>query len=86
MTNKDMHPPSSGIDEALWAAYRRDDKAAVMDYLFRRTLVGIGRSRSFPQLVIKSSSKKGRAARRAHGRSMLITGSARYIPLRSRLN
>ena len=72
--------------EALWAAYRRDDKAAVMAYLFRRSLIGIGRSRSLPQLVIKSSSKKGRAARRAHGGPMLITGSARQIPLRSRLN
>jgi hypothetical protein len=58
MTKTDMHLPSSGSDEALWAAYRRDDKAAVMDYLFRRSLVGIARSRSFPELVIKSSLKK----------------------------
>jgi hypothetical protein len=86
MTNKDMHPPSSGVDEALWAAYRRDDKAAVMDYLFGRSLVGIDRSRSFPQLVIKGSSKKGRAPRRAHGGPMRINGGARQIPLRSRLN
>jgi hypothetical protein len=86
MTNKNMHPPSSAIDEALWAAYRRDDKAAVMDYLFRRSVVGIARSRSFPQLMIKNSSKKGRAARRAHGEPMLIDDGARQIPLRFTLN
>jgi hypothetical protein len=71
MTNKSIQPPSSAIDEALWAAYRRDDKAAVMDYLFRRSLVGIGRSRSFPQLVMNGSSKKGRVASRGHGDPML---------------
>jgi hypothetical protein len=70
MTNKSQ-PPSSAIDEALWAAFRRDDKAAVMDYLFRRSLVGIGRSRSFPQLVMNGSSKKGRVASRGHGDPML---------------
>jgi hypothetical protein len=86
MTNKNMDPPSSAIDEALWAAYRRDDKAAVMDYLFRRSVVEIARSRSFPQLMIKNSSKKGRAARRAHGEPMLIDDGARQIPLRSTLN
>jgi hypothetical protein len=86
MTNKNMHPLGSAIDEALWAAYRRDDKAAVMDNLFRRSLVGIGGSRSFPQLVIKDSSKKGRAARRAHGEPMLINHGAHQIPLRSTLN
>jgi hypothetical protein len=86
MTNKDMHPPSSGTDEALWAAYRRDDKAAVTDYLLRRSLVGIGQSRSFPQLVIPSSSKKGRSARRAHGEPKLINDGARQIPLRAGLN
>jgi len=62
MTNKSIHPLSSAIDEAIWAAYRRDDKVAVMDYLFHRSLVGIGRSRSFPQLVIKSGSKTDRGA------------------------
>jgi len=66
MTNKNINPLSGAIDEALWAAYRRDDRAAVMDYLFRRSLIGIGRSRSFSQLVIKGSSEKDRAARRAH--------------------
>ena len=80
MTNKNVHPLSGAIGEALWAAYRRDDKAAVMDYLFRRSLVGIGCSRSFSRLVIKGSSKKDRAARRAHLESMLINGRARQIP------
>jgi hypothetical protein len=77
MINKNVRPPVSAIDEALWAAYRRDDKAAVMDYLFRRSLVGIARSRSFPQLVIKSSSKRGRAARHAYGAPMLMNDGAR---------
>jgi len=76
---------SNEIDEALWAAYRRDDKTAVMDYLFRRSLVGIGHSRSFPHLVIKSSPKKGRATRRAYAGSMRMNG-AHQIPLRSRLD
>jgi len=71
MTNKSIQPPSSAIDEALWAAYRRDDKAAVMDYLFRRSLVRIGRSRSFPQLVMNGSPKKGRVASRGHGDPIL---------------
>jgi hypothetical protein len=53
-----MHPPGRAIDEALWAAYRRDDKAAVMNYLFRRSLAGIGWSRSFSHLVLKGVSKK----------------------------
>jgi hypothetical protein len=77
MTNKNINPLSGKIDEALWAAYRRDDKAAVMDYLFRLSLVGIGCSRSFSQLVIKGSSEKDRAARRAHLGPMLINGRAR---------
>jgi len=70
MTNLDMRLSSSGTDEVLWDAYRRNDKAAVMDYLFRRSLVGIGRSRSFPQVVVQTSLKKYRSARRAHGGSM----------------
>jgi len=57
MTNKSQ-PPSSAIDEALWAAFRRDDKAAVMDYLFRRSLVGIDCSRSFSPLLMKGRSKE----------------------------
>ena len=52
-----MHPPGRAIDEALWAAYRRDDKAAVMDYLFR-SLAGINWSRSFSGLLTKGGSKK----------------------------
>jgi len=86
MTKTNMHPPGGAIDEALWAAYRRDDKAAVMDYLFRRSLVGIGCSRSFSQLVIKDSSENGRAARRAHVEPMLINDGARRMSLRSTLN
>jgi len=70
------------IDEALWAAYRRHDKAAVMDYLFRRSLVGSGRSRSFPQLVIK----KGRAASRAPGEHTRINRGTPRLALRLRLN
>jgi len=73
MTNNSIHPLGSAIDEAIWAAYRRDDKVAVMDYLFRRTLVGIGRSRSFPQLVVKTSSKTDRTAG-VHRRSVRING------------
>jgi len=87
MTNKNMHPPSSDTDEALWDAYRRDDKAAVTDYLFRRNLVGIGRSRSLGGLAMQSSSKKVRAVRRAHGGPTLINDPARQIPaLRTNLN
>ena len=59
-----MHPPGSATDEALWAAYRRDDKAAVMDYLFRG-LAGIGWSRSFSHLLTKGGSKKV-ALRKSH--------------------
>jgi hypothetical protein len=86
MTNIDMLCQAVGTDAALWAAYRRDDKAAVTDYLFRRSLVGIGHSRWFPELVIESSLKKGHAARGAHGKPMLTNGGARQIPLQSRLN
>jgi len=82
MTNNSIHPLNSAIDEAIWAAYRRHDKVAVMDYLFRRSLVGIGRLRSFPQLVIKRSLKTDRAAVSAHRRSVRING---HGPLRSRI-
>ena len=74
MTNNIMNPLSSTIDEAIWAAYRRDDKVAVLDYLFRRSLVGISRSRSFPQLVIKRNSTTYRAEAGAHRRSVRING------------
>jgi hypothetical protein len=83
MIDKNMHPPGSSIDEALWSAYRRDDKAAVMDCLFRRSLVGIGCSRSLSELLISGSSKKDRAKRRAHSQSMRIDDGVRQIPLRT---
>jgi hypothetical protein len=35
MTAKTLHLPHDEIDEALWAAYRREDKTAVMGHLFR---------------------------------------------------
>jgi len=85
MTNKNMYAPMNAIDEALWAAYRRDDKATVMDYLFRRRLDGIGCSRSFHPLAVRDSSKKDRDARRAHAEWMLINDGARQ-PLRPMLN
>ena len=86
MTNMNIHPPGGAIDEALWAAYRRDDKAAVMDYLFRRSLVGIDCSPSFPELVIKKSSQKSRAASGTHGEPMVINRGAHQLPLGSTLN
>jgi len=86
MTNTNMHLPSSPIEEALWAAYRRDDKAAVMDYLFRRSLVGIRCSGSFSRLMIKSRSKINLAARRANSGAVLINGGLSRIPLRSTVN
>jgi hypothetical protein len=81
-----IHPPSGAIDEALWAAYRRDDKAAVMDYLFRRSLVGIDCSPSFPGLVTKKSSQKNCAASGMHGEPMVIKRGAHRLPLGSTLN
>jgi len=56
MTNKNVHPQSGAIDEALLAAYRREDKGAVMDYL----LAGVRGSllvAIVPQLVIKGVQK-----------------------------
>jgi hypothetical protein len=76
MTNKNMNLPNGEIDEALWSAYRRDDKAAVTDYLFRRTLVGISRSTSLPQLLINRLPE-----RRSCG-LMQTNGVARRISLR----
>jgi len=86
MTNTNIHPPSGAIDEALWAAYHRDDKAAVMDYLFRRSLVGIDCSRSFRQRVIKKSSQKSCAASGMHGERVVINRGAHQLPLGSVLN
>jgi len=43
------------IDEALWAAYRRDDKAAVTERLFRRSLDRVTRLQPpDPSLFTKS--------------------------------
>jgi hypothetical protein len=81
MIDKNVRPPNSSIDEALWYAYRRHDKAAVMDCLFRRSLAGIGCSRSFSELLISGSSKKDRAERRAHSESMRIGDGIRQIRL-----
>jgi hypothetical protein len=86
MRNLHIHTSSSASDEALWNAYRRHDKAAVMDYLFRRGLVGTGPSRLFPQLAIKSSSKRDRHPRSGHGGPRLIDEGAHQIPLGSALN
>jgi hypothetical protein len=82
MLDKNSYPPGTAIEEALWSAYRRDDKAAVMDYLFRGSLVGMGCPRSFPQLVIKDSVRKKVAPRNrlaANGcRSMTVRARFRY--------
>jgi hypothetical protein len=86
MTNKNIHPSSGAIDEALWAAYRRDDKAAVMEYLFRRSLVGTRCSRSFLRSLIKDSSQRSHGARGTHREPMLINDGARQIPLGFALN
>jgi hypothetical protein len=86
MIDKNIDQPGTAIDEALWTAYRRDDKAAVMDYLFHRNRVGINYSRLFPQLMIQGDVKKGRAAKRPRSERMPINGGARQISLRSALN
>lgn len=64
MITKTLHLPHDGIDEALWAAYQREDKAAVMSHLFRRILVRISRSTSFPQIVINTGPTNGFAVNR----------------------
>jgi hypothetical protein len=64
MTPKTLHLPHEGIDEALWAAYRREDKAGVMHQLFRRILVRISGSTSFPQIVIGAGPTRGFAVNR----------------------
>ena len=79
MTDKNIPLLNSETDEALWSAYRREDKAAVMDYLFRRSLVGISRSTSFAHLLIKTNSKSGLATERAHCEPMQISGGARQV-------
>ena len=62
MTYQNIHSSACADDEALWAAYRRDDKAVVMDYLFRRNLVG---------------SEKSPAAECANGELVLINRGPR---------
>lgn len=81
MIDKNMQPPGSSIDEVLWSAYRRNDKAAVMDCLFRRSLVGISCSRPFSELLISGSSKRDRAEGRAHSECVRIDDGVRQIPL-----
>jgi hypothetical protein len=86
MIDKKTNPPGAAIDEALWTAYRCDDKAAVTDYLFRRSLVGTGCPRSFPHPAIKDRVKEGHAAKRARSERMPINDGARQISSRSALN
>jgi hypothetical protein len=64
MITKTLHLPHDGIDEALWAAYRSEDKSAVMGHLFRRILVRISRSTSFPQIVVRGGPARGSAVNR----------------------
>ena len=80
MSTKTLHLPHDGIDEALWAAYRRKDKAAVMGHLFRRILVRISRSTSFPQIVINTGPKNGFAVNRVRREPMRISGALSKIP------
>jgi hypothetical protein len=84
MSTKTLHLPHDGIDEALWTAYRREDKAAVMGHLFRRIPLRISRSTSFPQIVINTGPTNGFAVNRVHREPMRINGAlsktaARYI-------
>jgi hypothetical protein len=84
MTKKNMHSSNSALDEALWAAYRRQDKAAVMDCLFGKRLVAMGCSRSFFLAAAKGSTNKARGATRPQ--PILINGGARQMWLQSSLN
>jgi len=81
MIDKNMQQPGSSIDEVLWSAYRRNDKAAVMDCLFRRSLVAISCTRPFSELLISGSSKKNRAVRRGHSEFVRIDDGVRQVPL-----
>ena len=75
MINKGIDPPGSAIDEALWAAYRRDDKTAVMDYLFGRVWSGKV-LRDLSPASGQRPLKKSFVSRRANGGPVLInTGS-----------
>ena len=73
MTTNTLHSPDDGVDEALWAAYRREDKAAVMGHLFPGILVRVSRSTSFPQIVINTEPTNGLAVNRV--RSVALKGS-----------
>jgi hypothetical protein len=81
MIDKNMQQPGSSIDEVLWSAYRRNDKVAVMDCLFRRSLVGISCSRPFSKLLISGSSKRDRAERRLASEFVRVDDRVRQIPL-----
>jgi hypothetical protein len=80
MITKTLHLPHDGIDEALWAAYRREDKAGVMHQLFRCVLVRIRRSTSFPQSVINTGPTRGFAVNRVRREPMRISGALSKIP------
>jgi hypothetical protein len=82
MITKMLHLPHDGIDEALWVAYRREDKAAVMGHLFRRILVRISHSTSFPQIVINTGPTNGFAVNRVRREPMRINGALSKIPAR----
>ena len=81
MIDKNMQQPGSSIDEVLWSAYRRNDKVAVMDCLFRRSLVGISCSRSFSKSLISGSSERDRAERRLASEFVRVDDRVRQIPL-----
>jgi hypothetical protein len=84
MTAKTLSLPDDEIGEALWAAYRREDKAAVMDYLFRQILVGISRSICFPHLVIETDQKRSFSMNGERGEPMRINGSSRVAARHTR--
>ena len=77
MITKTLHLPLDGFDEALWAAYRREDKAAVMGHLFRRIPVRINRSTSFPQIAINTGPTNGFAVNRV--RSAVLKDSYAFL-------
>jgi hypothetical protein len=79
---KTLHLPHDGIDEALWAAYRREDKAAVMGHLFRRMPLRISRSTSFSQMIINTRLINGFAVDRVRREPMRINGELSKIPAR----
>jgi len=44
--------PNGALDDALWAAYRRRDKTAVTEKLFRRSLTRMA-SLNFPERIAR---------------------------------